>query len=84
MLVVEVFQDTRLFVKDLLQNLIWVGLALSCKFDGKKLIVEYDPEEDLIFAQPRLPLAVGTHQVEVVVRDICGNETRQVHTVIVE
>ena len=63
---------------------IWREEDYEMWMDGKKLIVEYDPEEDIMFAQPRLPLTVGTHQIEVVVRDICGNEARQLHTVIVE
>lgn len=63
---------------------IWREEDIEMRIDGKKLIVEYDPEEDLLFARPRMPLAVGSHQIEVVVRDICGNEARRVHTVIVE
>lgn len=63
---------------------IWREEDIEMYMDGKKLIVEYDPEEDLIFAKPRKPLAVGTHHIEVVVRDICGNETRQTHSFVIE
>ena len=63
---------------------IWREEDIEMRIDGKKLIVEYDPEEDLMFARPRMPLAVGAHQIEVVVRDICGNEARLLHTVVVE
>jgi hypothetical protein len=63
---------------------IWREEDYEMRIDGQKLIVEYDPEEDMMFAQPSIPLTVGTHQVEMIVRDICGNETRQVHMVVVE
>ncbi|MFT5369573.1 MAG: hypothetical protein ACI8V2_004551, partial [Candidatus Latescibacterota bacterium] len=63
---------------------IWREEDIEMRIDGNALIVEYDPEEDLIFATPRKPLAVGAHQIEVVVRDICGNEARQVHSFVVE
>ena len=47
------------------------------RIDGKALIVEYDPEENRIFARPRKPLTPGSHKLEVIVRDICGNESRR-------
>jgi len=55
---------------------IWREEDIVMRIDGQALIVEYDPEEDLIFAIPRKPLSSGTHQLEVMVRDICGNESR--------
>jgi hypothetical protein len=55
---------------------IWREEDIVMRIDGRALIVEYDPEEDLIFATPRKPLSSGMHQFEVVVRDICGNEAR--------
>ncbi|MBT4140813.1 MAG: hypothetical protein HOE48_23070, partial [Candidatus Latescibacteria bacterium] len=63
---------------------IWREEDIEIRLNGKKLIVEFDPEEDLIFAKPRKPLAVGRHQVEVVVRDICGNEARQIHAFVIK
>lgn len=63
---------------------IWREEDIEMRLDGKKLIVEFDPEEDLIFAKPRKPLAVGRHQIEVVVRDICGNEARLVHSFMIQ
>ncbi len=45
--------------------------------DDRRMIFEYDPEEDRVVAQPRQPLRPGVHRLEVTVRDLCGNETRQ-------
>lgn len=63
---------------------IWREEDIDVRLDGQTLIVEYDPEEDLIFATPRQPLSVGTHTLEVIIRDICGNEARQVQSFVVE
>jgi len=63
---------------------IWREEDIEMYVGSEKLIVEYDPEEDLIFARPRKPLAVGPHQIRVVIRDICGNEAMQVHSFVVE
>ena len=62
-------------VKDVSSG-IWREEDIEMRIDGQALIVEYDPEEDLIFAVPRKPLSSGMHQLEVMVRDICGNESR--------
>ena len=70
-------------IRDALSG-IWREEDIEMHIDGKKLIVEYDPEEDIVFAKPRKPLALGTHQIEMVVRDICGNETRQKHSFVIE
>jgi hypothetical protein len=59
---------------------IWREEDIELRIDGQRLISEYDPEENLAFARPRQALAAGVHQVEVVVRDICGNETRRRQT----
>ena len=56
---------------------IWREEDMVMQIDGKALIVEYDPEEDRIFARPRKPLTPGAHKLEVIVRDICGNESRR-------
>ncbi|MCE2432840.1 MAG: M23 family metallopeptidase [Candidatus Latescibacteria bacterium] len=56
---------------------IWRDEDIVMKIDGKALIVEYDPEESRIFAKPRKPLTPGAHKLEVIVRDICGNESRR-------
>ena len=56
---------------------IWREEDMVMRIDGKALIVEYDPEENRIFAKPRKPLTPGSHKLEVVVRDICGNESRR-------
>jgi hypothetical protein len=59
---------------------IWREEDIEMRIDGKRLVVEYDPEEDLIFAKPRKPLAVGVHQIEVIVKDICGNVAQTLHS----
>ncbi len=56
---------------------IWRDEDMVMRIDGKALIVEYDPEENRIFARPRKPLTPGSHKLEVIVRDICGNESRR-------
>ncbi|MDE2997570.1 MAG: M23 family metallopeptidase [Gemmatimonadota bacterium] len=48
--------------------------------DGKRLIAEYDPEAGQVKARPRQPLTAGTHKLEVVVTDACGNRTRAVRS----
>ena len=59
---------------------IWREEDIVMRIDGKALIVEYDPEENRIFAKPRKPLAPGSHKLEVIVRDLCGNESRRTTT----
>ena len=59
---------------------IWREEDMVMRIDGKALIVEYDPEEKRIFAKPRKPLTPGAHKLEVIVRDICGNESRRTTT----
>ena len=56
---------------------IWREEDIVMRIDGKALIVEYDPEENRIFAKPRKPLPSGSHKLEVIIRDICGNESRR-------
>ncbi|MCY3869206.1 MAG: M23 family metallopeptidase [Gemmatimonadetes bacterium] len=56
---------------------IWREEDMIMRIDGNALIVEYDPEENRIFAKPRKPLTPGAHKLEVIVRDICGNESRR-------
>lgn len=59
---------------------IWREKDMIMRIDGKALIVEYDPEENRIFAKPRKPLSPGSHKLEVIIRDICGNESRRATT----
>ena len=59
---------------------IWREEDIVMRIDGKALIVEYDPEENRIFAKPRKPLSSGSHKLEVIVRDLCGNESRRTTT----
>ena len=44
------------------------------ELDGKRLISEYDPEEDLVRYLVEEELAVGAHELVVRVRDASGNE----------
>lgn len=59
---------------------IWREEDMVVQIDGKPLIVEYDPEEDRMVARPRQPLMPGSHRLEIVVRDISGNESRRTTT----
>ena len=45
------------------------------RLDGKPLIFEYDPEKQKVISVPKILLQPGAHIFEVVVRDMCGNET---------
>ena len=51
---------------------------LEMLLDGVRLIVEYDPEEDRIVAQPDAPIGNGEHRLEVIARDASGNVARKV------
>jgi hypothetical protein len=48
---------------------------ISFKLDGQTTLFEYDPEEDVAKGILRQPLTVGSHELEVRVRDTCGNES---------
>ena len=63
---------------------IWREEDFAMRIDGEGLIVEYDPEEDRMVAQPRQPLTPGSHRLEIVVRDISGNESRRTTTFRIE
>ena len=41
--------------------------------DGKRLIMEYDPEEDVAFHQLYDPVQTGEHRLEITLTDRCGN-----------
>jgi hypothetical protein len=43
------------------------------KLDGKPLIIEYDPENDIGFHQIHDPLDPGEHLIEIVIKDRSGN-----------
>lgn len=45
--------------------------------DGSRLVVEYDPENSRGFHRPREPLGEGRHELEFIIRDRAGNETRR-------
>ena len=62
-------------VKDVSSG-IWREEDMIMRIDGIAQIVEYDPEEDVMFVTPRTSLDAGEHELEVIVRDICGNEAR--------
>lgn len=48
---------------------------ISFKLDGQTTLFEYDPEEDVATGILRRPLTVGSHELEVRVRDTSGNES---------
>jgi len=50
------------------------------KLDGRKVIAEYDPEQNILFYRVRKPLARGKHTLELTVIDRCGNKTERTHT----
>ncbi len=50
---------------------------ISVRLDGKEMIFEYDPEAKQVTARPKRPLRPGAHHLEVTVRDMCGNKTRE-------
>ena len=68
-------------VKDVSSG-IWREEDIVMKVDGQALIVEYDPEEDLIFATPRKPLSSGVHKLEMFTASLVGGpgkSTTSVH-----
>ena len=50
------------------------------KLDGRKVIAEYDPEENLLFYKVTKPLAKGKHTLQLTVIDRCGNKAERAHT----
>ena len=54
------------------------------RLDSQRLISEYDPPMDAVRYPVRHPLAPGTHRLEVIVRDRCGNEASAVSRFVVE
>jgi hypothetical protein len=53
---------------------------LRLLLDGRKVIAEYDPEDESLLFQIKKPLAVGRHTVECSVRDRSGNPASRAHT----
>ncbi|MBN1895182.1 M23 family metallopeptidase [bacterium] len=45
--------------------------------DGSRLVVEYDPGKGRGFHRPQRPLNTGRHELEFIIRDRAGNETRR-------
>ncbi len=50
---------------------------LAIELDGRSLIVEYDPEAQMVRARPDSALSLGMHEWTITVRDMGGNQ-RQV------
>ncbi len=48
--------------------------------DGRKVIAEYDPEQNSLFYNVRKPLAKGRHLVDFRVWDRCGNKSSRSNT----
>ena len=49
--------------------------SLELFIDGRKVIAEYDPENDVVVYTPRQPLPAGTHQLRFRATDKSGNVT---------
>ncbi len=49
---------------------------ISVLLDGRRLVFEYDPEQDRVTARPKQDLEPGSHILEVRARDVSGNEAR--------
>ncbi len=63
---------------------IWREEDYEIFLNDVRLIVEYDPEENRMIAQPRQALSPDTHRLNIRVRDICGNEVRQTSNFVVK
>jgi len=53
---------------------------LSLRLDGKKVIAEYDPEDEALRYRVKSPLAKGRHTLECQISDRCGNISRKTHS----
>jgi hypothetical protein len=53
---------------------------MKMKLDGQKVIAEYDPEKMLLFYAVRDTLEKGQHNLNLTVRDRCGNAKSLEHT----
>jgi hypothetical protein len=52
---------------------------MEMTLDGQKVIAEYDPEKPLLFYQVRQSLTKGRHEVEILLKDQCGNQSSRNH-----
>jgi hypothetical protein len=52
--------------------------SIVLRLDGRKLIAEYDPERDVIFATPKQPLAAGRHEYSIRAIDRSGNAAEKI------
>lgn len=52
---------------------------LRLLLDGRKVIAEYDPEDEALLFQVKKSLAVGRHTLECAIQDRSGNATRRTH-----
>ncbi|MGH7496724.1 MAG: M23 family metallopeptidase [bacterium] len=51
--------------------------AIQLRLDGVKLIAEYDPEREIIFSRPSIPLSPGRHELVAEAQDRCANVTKR-------
>ncbi|MDQ7063167.1 MAG: M23 family metallopeptidase [candidate division KSB1 bacterium] len=58
--------------------------SLELYIDGRKVIAEYDPENDVVVYAPRRPLTPGTHQLRFKATDKSGNVTVVTRTFTVQ
>jgi hypothetical protein len=47
--------------------------SIEVLLDEKKIIVEYNTYRNMVFHKLKEPLNLGTHTIEVMVRDNCNN-----------
>ncbi|TKJ42423.1 hypothetical protein CEE37_01710 [candidate division LCP-89 bacterium B3_LCP] len=57
--------------------------TVSLTVDGNWVLMEYDPEAHTITGKPRNPLSPGDHNIQVSVKDYCGNEATLSATITV-
>ena len=50
--------------------------SIEVLVDGEKVIVEYNTYRNMFFYKFKNPLEVGTHTIQVTVKDNCNNKTK--------
>ena len=50
--------------------------SIEVLLDGEKVIIEYNTYRNIIFYELKEPLEIGTHTIEVTIKDNCDNEKR--------
>ncbi len=50
--------------------------SIEVLLDGEKVIIEYNTYRGIVFYELKEPLEIGTHTIEVTIKDNCDNEKR--------